>query len=379
MRPPSVPSLAGLLLLPVLAACAAPSPPPPAPVVVQPVPAPAAEPAAAEPAPPPPPPAPAEPPPIAFPEPAACVFSTALWDGAAPHTELLLRKGGPAFARVAFPAAELTLPVGPASDGAGLAVEDSGLALRGHITGDSVVLRPAEAIVLGGFAALREHAKLSWRESKAGAVVVSFDPGKGVEVIGGSLGAELACAAVGLDRARFDPMAPIGPRKQEKPGRLRVNKAIQLSKEPKSAPIANLLAENDDQAEVTILDAVGSVTRIAWERDEAIVFGWVSSADVSPRKSAGGWGYGTGRGSFGRSVHPVEQVKCGADVKVVVDVSGERATAGLIKAGTLIDVLAQGGDHASVLVRSSRIQLLPGAALLVRAERLRDCERVGSP
>lgn len=379
MRPPSVSPLAVLLLLPALAACAAPPPPPPpAPVVVQPVPAPPAE-AAAEPAPPPPPPAPAEPPPIAFPEPAACVFSTTQWDGAGPRTELLLRKGGPAFARVTSPAAELTLPVGPATDGAGLRVEDSGLALRGHITGDAVVLRPAEPIVLGGFAALRERAKLGWKESKAGAIVVSFDPGKDVEVIGGPLGAELACAAVGLDRARFDPMAPVGPPKQQKPGRLRVNTKIPLSKDPKGAPLANLLAASDQDADVTIIDVVGSVTRIAWERDEAIVFGWVSSADVSPRTGAHGWGYGSGSGGFARSVHAVARVKCGADLPVVVDVSGERATAGLIKAGTAIDVLDQGGEHATVHVRSPRIQVLTGAALLARADRLRDCEPAGSP
>ena len=103
----------------VLAACAAPPPPPPKALVVisPPIDASSASPVAeAEAAPP----APLDPPLYALPEPAACVLTTPRWRGAKATTDLRFREGGPIFARASGGKASLHLPVGSATDGAGL-------------------------------------------------------------------------------------------------------------------------------------------------------------------------------------------------------------------------------------------------------------------
>lgn len=375
MRARSLPALfTAPLLAAALAGCAAPPPPPAQPVSLRlppaPAPAPAAEPAAPE--------RPADapdPPELPLPDPAACTLTAERWRGAATTTDLRLRRGGPVFATISSPAARLHLPAGPAEAGAVLEAEDAGLALRGHIDGSAVVLRPAQPVLLGGFAVPQPDAALAWEQAAPGLVSVRFQPGAGVEVLEGPLRAEVRCDAVALERSRFDARAAVSGARLDRRALLRMGRAIPLAAAPGAAPAARLLPADDLDAEVRVIEVNGARSRVIWERNDVLVFGWVASADLRPvPKNLTGQGYGTGSGSgFGRSVHSIARVVCPADVPVIVEIEGERATVGRVRAGTVIDVMKRGGDHAPIVVQSGRISIPSGASLLAREDHLAAC------
>jgi hypothetical protein len=298
------------------------------------------------------------------------------WRGAQTVTELRFREGGPIFAQVTYGKARLHLPAGAAAQGAGLEIAQDGLALRGHIAGAAIAFRPARALVIGEIAIPTALAALGWTEAKPGEVAVTFDPGDGVDVLRPPLSAPAPCDALTLDTAAFDARAAVPGVKTDRRALLRVGRPILLSIEPGGAPAAKLLAKDDVDAEVTIIDAAPAQSRVRWERHRAVVFGWVPSSEVRVPKPgpAIGHGYGTGTGgSFGRSVHPVARVVCPADVTVVAEAEGERATVGSVLQGTTINVMDRGAEEVEVVIRSSGIQIPSPVRLLARADQLKGC------
>lgn len=219
---------------------------------------------------------------------------------------------------------------------------------------------------------------LAWDEAAPDLITVRFQPSAAVEVQEPPLRAQVRCNAVGLDWGRFKARAAVSGGKRERRALLRVGRAIPLALAPGGAPAAHLRARggDDGEAEVLVIDVSGAHSRVIWHRDDALIFGWVASADLRPApKEPVVFKYGTGSGSgFGRSMHPRAHLTCPEDIPVIAEAGGERATVGSVQARTIIHVMEHRGDHASILVRTSDVQIPAGVALLAREDRLARCE-----
>jgi hypothetical protein len=322
--------------------------------------------------------APSEPQPASvseFPSRPTCVLETARWRSRGKATELSLASGGPVFAQFTAPRAVLHLMPGMASAGAKVELENEGLVLRGLVAGEAFRLRPARAFVMGGFLIPTMFAELIWTESEGTDILVSYDLGPSVQVVQKPLLAKLACADVTIDSAAFKPEALAGLAESTKDGLLRTGQPIALGTKPESAPVAWLNASDDRAALVKVGRQEQGKTLIWWWRDTALVFGWVSSSDLQKREALPGVGYGGGTGvpSLLRSKAVIATARCQKDVPVVAEVGAKRATVGLIRTGTLIEILERNESESTVQTKSPFIATFPGARLLVDARTLDQC------
>lgn len=369
-----------LLALSLLAGCGGASSPPP-PVEVATVVVPASSASAPAPietsapivAPPPPPPS-ADPPAFALPSPAACELRSARWLGRGAVSELRFRQGGPVFARVATGAARLVLPVGVAAQGAGLELVDAGLTLRGQLDAASVGLYGTKVITFERFAAATGGSVLTWSHSTTSDVTVTLDSITGVKPAQTPLSATVACSALSLDRGRYDTSARALDPRATRLAVLRVGASIPLSVTPTGAAVAELNPRNEPDGFVRISEVSGPRSRIFWSRREAMVFGWVLSADL--HKPLGEYGFGSGSGSgagFGRSVHPMDRVVCDKEIPVIAEAGGERMIVGNVAPGTVIDRMARHGDEMEIWVRTGAVQIPNEARLVTHAALLEGC------
>ncbi len=357
----------------LLAACAGPPPPAPKTTIVLSPPidsSPASPVAEADAAPP----APLEPPLVALPEPAACVMTTSRWRGAKATSDLRFREGGPIFARASGGKARLHLPVGSVTDGAGLEVADESFALRGHLASSEIWLHPAKPIVLGEAVIPLHGSKLEWTSARPGTVAVTFDPQEGIALVQ-PLAADVPCDSLSIDNTPIptDAALPVSSKKG-KQALLRAGRTIPLSLTAGGAALANLTAKAGADALVTVMETAGKNTRVSWQREKSLIFGWVPTSELEfPKQLPPLNGYGTGSGSgFGRSIHPISRVVCPEDVPFVVEADGERMTGGKIFAGVTINVMDREGEHRKVVIRSGALQIL-GDGMRVYAPRIKDC------
>jgi hypothetical protein len=305
----------------------------------------------------------------------SCVLETARWRSRGKVNELRLTSEGPVFAQFTSPSAVLHLMTGTASAGAGLEVENEGLRLRGYVAGDAFKLKPARAFVMSGFVIPTLFAELNWIESQGSDVLVSYDLGPSVQLMQTPLSAKLACADVTLDSGRFKPEELAGLAASAKDGLLRTDRPIALATEPGGAPVARLNVGNDQVALVKVGRSEGDNTLIWWWGDTALVFGWIATSDLQKRKPLPGVGYGGGTGvpSLRHAGTVIGAARCQQDVPVVAEVGAERASAGLIRAGTRIEILERSESEASVQTRSPFIVTVPGARLLASTRTLERC------
>lgn len=360
-----------------LAGCAA-APPAPPPVVEIPKPLAIASSTASpivDAAPPPPPPAATEPPPVGLPEHPACVLEAKRWRGVKGVTPLRFREGGPAFAQIAGGKGRLHLPPGQGSGGAALEIADESLAVRGYLAGEDVWLNAARAIVMGQFMIPHARSRLVWISAEPGLVTVTFTPERGVALAQPTLITSVPCEALGFDLASFDARRAIPDLKPGKRGVLRVDAILPLSVYPGAPPVASLDAASGQDVEITVMETVGSNARIAWDRGDALIFGWIPASGLRvPTPPPALFGRGTGSGSgFGRSIHPISTVVCKDDVPLIAEVGGERFTVGRILAGATINRMDAGLEETEVVVASGVISFPPAVKMRVRTERLLGC------
>lgn len=377
-RLPACPSILGFLLAPALIACAGAPPPAPPRTTVVTLPAPVAAPRPAatpdggdEGA------AASLPPPVTLPEPAGCVLDGP-WNPGEDAVELRLQSGGPVYAELIGVAdARLHLAVGRAGE-AGLEIEAGNAWLRARIDREAVALRPARAVAFQGFAVPLESARLGLQSVEPGFVSVVLPGVPGVEVTRGPLQERLRCEQVTAGQVAFDATAAAGDRGGDKAGLLRLGRPIPLSVEPGGAPVAALRAKDDEDAEVMIVGTSGSRTRVLWWREEALIFGWVPTADLRPKPAPGGEiGEALGGGGLGLSGvgEEKEKVTCPGELPLVVEVGGQRATVGRTRAGAVIEILERSQPYARVSVSLWPVVLHERAQLLVRAADLAGCAR----
>lgn len=372
------PSILALLVAAALLACGgAPPPGPhasPEPTVLH-IPsssaaAPAAPPAEADPVQP-------LPPPVALPAPAACVLEGP-WQPRGDTTPLRLGEGGPVFANVVNDAdTRLHLAAGrPGS--AGLEIEAGQVALRAHVDADAIPIRPARAVAFQEFVVPLEATLLEISAVEPGHLTVGLGAVPGVEGARWPLVERLRCDQVTAGVIAFDATQAVGDPGGDRQGLLRLGRPIPLSVEPGGPPVASLRPEDDDDADVMIVGTAGPRSRVLWWREDALIFGWVPTADLRRKPTPGGelgqgFGFG-GLGMLGTGRDP-EEVTCPAELPLVAEVGGKRATVGAARAGSVIEIVARGEPYARVMPELGSVMLAEEAALLARAADLARCER----
>jgi hypothetical protein len=292
-------------------------------------------------------PRPAAPPALEEPGPEACRYTTD--DG----YDLRFRPDAPPFAHLGGARAAITLSTqGPARGALARATKD-GFSLNGVVTSDDLVLHPAHAVVLGGLVVPGPSAALGWKATAPGLVTIAYTPPQEVELLPGAGldAARVPCASVGLSRARFEPRsaAPRAPKERE--GLLGAGKVVPLSREHDAAPVAKLHVPKDGDALVAIVDARRTRSRVRWELDGAVVFGWVPTSAVAPAPTDM-IGDMFAIGDIGLSGtaerHVTRVLRCPRELPLVAEVRGERRTVGSIAAGSPVRLLPSKGDLLSV-------------------------------
>jgi hypothetical protein len=310
----------------------------------------------------------------------ACALTTPRWRVAKDETALHLRPGGPAFLRGSGTKGRLSIPAGPKTS-AVLELEDSGLVVRGHIDLAMVELRAAKPFVLSGIAVPTMFARLEWIDARAGELTVTHETPRGLEVLDPPLRAKRPCEDVGLDTASFDPETAVtkGPGKKRRMA-LTPGATAPLMTEPGASPAANLNDTPRDPIIVEVIEARGPLSRVLWSVDTLLVFGWVSTSKLTPNVPSGhGYGSGYGRTPMGDPGWPlVAKVVCEADVPLFAEVQKERATVGLVRKGTPIEVIERSGEQAVVWVRTKSIHTLDRTSpLRVRTVDIDACKPEG--
>ncbi len=339
------------------------------------------------------------PPPLAQPDAVACALETAKWPKLA---TLRLAANGPEYAMVEDGKARLSLPAGVAA-AARLDFDGHGVTLAGYVATDDIVLHPNRAVVLGPVT-LKASARLEWTGADATGVRLRYRPANVVVRVGSIATGEtrnmeefgivaltaaeptLACADVSLDPQQYDarPIATAG-----KPGWLKRGVVIAVAVEPTAAPSAKLkldamgalLGAADDDVEV--LETRGKQTRILMERGDAFVLGWVATLSVRRRPQANSGGVAGMLGMLGGMPEPAPappaSVVCAADLPLVAERDGVRATVGGVHAGQRLTPGAASGDLTRVdLVGAQWLTLIQGTTLSVRTAELARCGAAGA-
>lgn len=155
---------------------------------------------------------------------------------------------------------------------------------------------------------------------------------------------------------------------------LRASPAIPLFSDP-TRPSDLKIAFGADVA-VDAFTTLGAFSRIGFSVKAVYVAGWVKTALLKPRSPNGGSGsfFGTSGVGIGQStVTPLARVACTADVPLVAEVAGERATIGVALAQTPIDLLDRAEPFSRIAIRNRNILVTHDTGLLARASDLAPC------
>ncbi len=296
-------------------------------------------------------------------------------------SSLLIRQGGPAFASVTNAPVTLVMPAG--APAAPTAVFDDGqLIVRGFAREADVTLRAAKAHALAGILVPKSSAALTWVGGAAGSLDVGLDASKLLESPE-LVTDRLACELIVLNAVEYSAREHVTRRKN-------------LTERDVARAGAELSAERAGTASarlrqgigVEVVEVRGLHTRILVDASSFVLFGWVASADLGPRR--GGSGYGIGLGRFGsRSSSARGNRKCARDLTLVAEAGGARAKIGIIRKGTFFNSLEPpaappGADPPGRQERMALVQvsvpqarwlkLADDAQLLVPLSELSDCD-----
>ncbi|AKT41487.1 hypothetical protein [Chondromyces crocatus] len=318
------------------------------------------------------------PPRIELPSSVACVLDGPVFpDGDA--VLLRLQEGGPPFAEVRSSVdARVHLAAGRPLQ-AVMEVDADGLLLRGRVNGEAIPLRPARALPFRGFAVPLAFTLFHLEAVAPGKITLGWSDVSGVKVLGAPLVEQVTCSDVTLGIREFDASSAAGPPDSEREALLSVGKAVPLSLDPGGPAVAELRAEDDDDAKVTVVGSAGAHERVLWWRDEALIMGWIPAAKLRQAPPASG-ALGT-LSAYGSVLSATrergEVMTCPRDVPLIAEVMGERATVGTARAGFRLELLARSGGYADVLLVEGGVWLSEGARLLARTSDLIRCRRAG--
>ncbi|EYF05370.1 Hypothetical protein CAP_3287 [Chondromyces apiculatus DSM 436] len=293
---------------------------------------------------------------------------------------LRLHEGGPAFAELRG-GVDVRVHL-PAGRPAGVAVEVNagGLSLRGHAHLAAIPVRPARPLAFHGFAVPLGSALLDLHEAtQGGELTVTWPGAPGVMPVSGPVSERLRCDDVTVGELEIDAVRAAGALDGEREAFLRLGREIPLSVEPGGPVVAALRARNDEDAAVTVVGTRGARVRVLWWREEALVVGWVPGVELrwsAPFSSVIGDASGTGLlGLLGTAGG--ERRVCEVDVPLVAQVGEQRATVGVVRAGTRIEVLGRRAGYTRVAVAAGGVWIQEGAQILARTSDLARCVRAG--
>lgn len=296
---------------------------------------------------------------------------------------LRFRADGPPFASLGGTSATIDLTTSGPSAGAAARAVRAGFTLQGIVAAEGITVVPARAVVIAGFVVPKPGAALPWKGTLPGTIKVSFALEADVEALpeAGLADLGLPCDAVSLDHAYFDPRTAAPRSPKEKEMLVRAGKVVPLSRTPEGPPVARLRLTGDDLS-VTLVLTRGRRALVRREQQSALVFGWVSAADLhAPPADQIGEAYGIGDlGMVGKATPAsVRTVRCDRDVPLVAEVAGERRTVGSVAAGTALVLLDRTGDLISVKLPDKLADVEADARLGVLASHVSVCDEKRQP
>lgn len=312
------------------------------------------------------------PPWVARPDDVACTWSTQRLSSRA-ITMLRLRPGGPVFARVTGGRAQVQIPVGAGDHGL-LDVGSDGLVLTGVVGRGQITLFAAKAFAMNGVVFPLSTTPLWWTEGFPDGVGVTMDLPKEIIASHPPVVARRPCADLTLDRgATLNLEKDVLGRDRGAAKLLRGGSAVEVFSDPARPAEVKLVLPHDGHAQSFAVQ--GGYSRIGIRVGPAFVAGWVKSEHLQWMSGGGGASSSTS-GSVGigeGKLTPLRQVECSADVPVIAEAGGEKATVGYIVAKTLIDVIDVRGELSRVYVKTRNIHSSPDAVLLARVSDLAAC------
>ncbi|MBL8742896.1 MAG: hypothetical protein JNK04_17425 [Myxococcales bacterium] len=313
------------------------------------------------------------PPAIELSAPRACKLSSSAFRGRAASL-LRLTPDGPAFARFLEGSVTLSIPSGKAGSTL-LDTSAQGVVVRGFVDAATIELRPARAFVMAGFVVPSATARLAFTSAEGDSIKLALKPSPGVIPKQKLIEEERPCSDVGLEVAKYETKTPVFGTRAASAMRIRRTPVPLFLKPADRAPLATLaVPEERDVVDRYFVDKDRSL--IAWQADDMLVFGWVSSSALSPLNGSGGL---LGRGSGftpPAAVHekPLARLQCGADVPVIARVMDVERTVGNISAGTVIPVVERDKPFSRVEVFTASLIPDANARFFVRTAELEHCK-----
>lgn len=292
----------------------------------------------------------------------ACRLEEPTWTGS-----LQLRPGGSAFVFLAETPITLALGV-DSSDGSGrVSVDRDGVRLTGTL--DKPELYADTQASFSGFVFPSGKTPLSWAASgKVGRVVAILDV-SAVFDEPGSVEAPLVCAGVSVHPLEHDgdPSSTLG-RKPLRGGS--VEGPTELTLVPGKAPVAKL---KRGQWPASVLREEGGNVEVLLRLDGFYAVGWIPRSRFSDTNIGLGESGSRGAG-IGRSI-ATHRSACAKDLELFGEAGGERASVGVLRAGTpyVVTDTAPGDDYTGLDLQLGWMALESGARFVVRRAALERC------
>jgi hypothetical protein len=297
----------------------------------------------------------------------ACDLRAARWQPAGAH--LAARRGEPSFATVRdAEQVRLVMYAGHAAD-ASVQLDVGGAIVRGHVRADEVTLHPARPFVVEDALVPTSRTPLRWLRAREGHVTVELRPSEELVLEHPRRELERACEDLTVDVAYFDPTPLVGARGAPTFATLRAGSQVPVQRSPDGGFVGMLEPRRDYP--ILLFETVVDQTRfMVWLGDE-LVFGWVPQGSVDSYRNA--------------SVHPYlelpgapdasDTVTLCTDAPLQVQMKDRREYVGYVKHGSPIRVGEVHADLVEVELDRARLDLDPGAKLLIATQHLLPCAR----
>jgi hypothetical protein len=287
----------------------------------------------------------------------ACTLQTSAW--AQGTIKLRFAAGATPFASIGRPKLVKVYLGQDANLPTTIEVDAGTATVLGRMDAKDIELFPTQASALQEQVVLLPGASV--RGVGAGPDSVRFEvPVEGTKVKLSKATDERPCSFFSLEKKTFDPLTATGSDSTRqvafRPGKHDIGASESNSRSAVSI-------ETDDQSPYAVLLATqGSRSRVAWQANDILVFGWIDSSRATPKPTA------VHSGDWIKRVPPQEpkerstaidgwkKVTCEQAVPLIAEMGSERFQVGTIKAGSAV----QAGPDRNGLTRVA----LPGSDLL---------------
>lgn len=311
------------------------------------------------------------------PGPVTCRFSAARYEE---MLTLHLGAAGPSFAYAAGMMRDVEVTLSDTNtERAGIAFTSSTHTFRVSTSVADLKFFPKKAKVWNGF--LVPHANAAVGHTSFIAKKTTVEPKcRGARFLGNPA-EDASCDDVSLTPASYDPMSLVPGKKTGRDAGLVLGKPILLSAEPRGKPIAELDPDQFPLTNVTVTDTQGDRSRITWDADQCVIFGWIATKDLLK----GGMADAPLRVPRADPLMPlapkepiIETLKCTSAVPLVAQHRNERMTIGTVAASWDFHIAEHQADGWSRLMMPEAL-VWEGTRLFVRTADIEGCEKRPDP